>query len=49
MAQERAVAAQERMAAHEAATVQVIALNALLEEMRRDRDRWHTAATARRG
>jgi hypothetical protein len=27
--------AQERMAAHEAATAQIIALNALLEEMRR--------------
>ena len=37
------------MAAHEAATAQVAALNALLEEMRRDRDRWHTAATERRG
>jgi uncharacterized protein involved in exopolysaccharide biosynthesis len=49
MAQERAATAQERMAAHEAATAQVAALNALLEEMRRDRDRWHTVATERRG
>ena len=48
MSQERAATAQERMAAHEAATAQVAALNALLEEMRRDRDRWHTAATERR-
>jgi hypothetical protein len=48
MAQERATAAQERAAMQEAVSAQVKALTDLIEEMRRDRKRWHAEATARR-
>jgi hypothetical protein len=40
---------RERLAAQEGLPLQIAALNATLTELRAERDRWHIAATARRG